>query len=125
MQSHPNPPNSSQLSQEPYSHSTPQYQNHEQSIGRITPDPVDPQVEMLSQYFQNQHQNTDTSLKSNNGQTYMDQCSPRFTIAQQKPPTGVILKNGTLIGNPHVAVSQLVKGLWYSWISSVKHFTSS
>ncbi|KAA1109014.1 hypothetical protein PGT21_031059 [Puccinia graminis f. sp. tritici] len=55
MQFQPNQPNSSQLSQDPYFTGPLNNQNHEQSVGRITPDPVDPQVETLSQYFQNQH----------------------------------------------------------------------
>ncbi|KAA1095296.1 hypothetical protein PGTUg99_016516, partial [Puccinia graminis f. sp. tritici] len=55
MQSQPNQPNSSQLSREPYFTGPLNNENHEQSVGRITPNPVDPQVESLSQYFQHQH----------------------------------------------------------------------
>ncbi|EFP88440.1 uncharacterized protein PGTG_14018 [Puccinia graminis f. sp. tritici CRL 75-36-700-3] len=58
------------------------------------------------------------SSKSNNGKTYMDQCSPCFTIVQQTRPTGVMSKYGTVIGNQHVAVLRPVKDLQYSWISS-------
>ncbi|EFP93136.2 uncharacterized protein PGTG_19152 [Puccinia graminis f. sp. tritici CRL 75-36-700-3] len=55
MQPQPNEPNSSQQIHQLYPTRHLENETPEQYAGRISPDPIDPQVENLSQYFQNQH----------------------------------------------------------------------